>query len=134
MFIVFFVDKYNNLSLIITKTWQQNAFYNKQQKVWTIECGGTCQELDAEFGKTIEKKSFMVTTWSKLTLTAETFLYSFLFTIHTQFITVEGQKNDDKLCHLDDLFPFILSVTYAITSVLTLVGVSYWSFKSLTGM
>lgn len=63
-----------------------------------------------------------------------TFFYPLLFLVHTQFIGVNGEENnDDDLCHLDDLFPFILSILYAITSLLTLVGVSYWSFKSMTG-
>ena len=73
----------------------------------------------------------------KIDVTFETFFYSLLFLIHTQFIGVKAQlqENDDNgnLCHLDDLFPLILSILYAATSLLTLFGVSYWSFKSMTG-
>lgn len=73
----------------------------------------------------------------KMNFCVETFFYPLLFVIHTKFIGVYGQDDDDggdEICHLDDLFPLILSIVYAATSVLTLVGVSYWSFRSLSCM
>ena len=76
-------------------------------------------------------------------------LFYLLLAIYIQIITVDGtnltmtidaglattnySNTYTSLCSLPDLFPFILGIMYAVTSLLMLMGVSYWSFKSMTG-
>ena len=55
-----------------------------------------------------------------------------------QFDTVNGQINSNGSnkdnCSLSNEFAFGLSLTYASVSLLTLIGVSLWSFKSMKGL
>ena len=59
--------------------------------------------------------------------------------MYIEFVSnVYGQDNegdgDDVVCSLPNLFPLIISSSYTVTSLLVLIGVSYWSFKSMTCM
>ena len=47
-------------------------------------------------------------------------------------ISITSSK--DNHCSLDNAFTFGLSLTYAGVSIITLIGVSLWSFKSMTGL
>ena len=64
-------------------------------------------------------------------------------TVNGQFITTTSttrydnnntNNDNDDACDLDNTFTFGLSLTYASLSIILSLGVSYWSFKSMTGV
>ena len=61
-----------------------------------------------------------------------------LLLIHFDRVTGQSIKSitssKDNNCSLDNAFTFGLSLTYAGVSIITLIGVSLWSFKSMTGL
>ena len=63
----------------------------------------------------------------------------FIFLLFIQFDNVNSQSTDDNDkdnndCGLSNRFAFGLSLTYAGISIFLLFGVSFFSFKSMTGL
>ena len=54
-------------------------------------------------------------------------------TVNGQTGDNEGNNNDNINCGLDNTFTFGLSLSYVGVSLLTLIGVSLWSFKMIPG-
>ena len=58
---------------------------------------------------------------------------------HSSTIVHENEDDDvvyvtDQVCILDNVFTFGLSIGYGVASLITLIGVSYWSFKNMSSM
>ena len=94
-----------------------------------ILCNGKCED--------------MVFYTKSIVFKLKWFSYLIFLLLH-QFDAANGQftttsdninnGNSDEKCNLDDTFTFGLSLTYAGVSIISLIGVSYWSFKSMTGL